>query len=135
MRHSHLIPVLLLLAACSGQPKSISSSQSPVPARADSKIGMPDNNGVVPTVVTVDAPNDPKCKPKYTQIVLPVFQDCLVEGLTFSQVSNVFGMAGKLQSQTGKVALYQWSDHGGVAIVQFTDGHLVSKSQSGLAKE
>ncbi|MEG4242625.1 MAG: type IV pilin-like G/H family protein [Microcoleus sp.] len=85
------------------------------------------------TKVGVEVPTHPSCSRKYVSVKLDTFENCLVDGMTYSQVANVLGYAGKLQSQSGSIEMWQWNDGEGKYLSAiFSDGKLMSKSQIGL---
>ena len=130
------LSAIALVSSCSSRsvetptPAAIVPSASPVAANPNSIIGRIDSTG---TVIKVDTPNDPICHRKYQSVKQDNFKLCLVEGLTFVQVSNVFGHAGELQSSSGTTEIYQWNDGAGkYATALFISGYLSTKSQVGL---
>ena len=85
------------------------------------------------TTVGVEVPTHPSCSRKYVSVKLDTFENCLVDGMTYSQVAKVLGYAGKLQSQSGSIEMWQWNDGEGKYLsAMFSDGKLMSKSQIGL---
>ena len=130
------LSAIALLSSCSSRsvetPKSvaIAPSASPVAANPNSIIGRVDSTG---TVIKIDTPDDPICHRKTQSVKQDNFKLCLVERMTFVQVSNVFGHAGDLQSSSGATEIYQWNDGAGkYASALFVNGYLSSKSQVGL---
>ncbi|MBD2076257.1 hypothetical protein H6F86_20720 [Phormidium sp. FACHB-592] len=108
---------------------SPSPTEAAKPAK-DSNIGKVDATG---TTVVVDVPDNPVCDPETTQTTKEVFETCLIESLTFVQASNVIGFKGELVSQAGTTEIRKWTARGdGVIFATFSDGKLVSKSQSNL---
>lgn len=83
--------------------------------------------------VGVEVPTHPSCSRKYVSVKLDTFENCLVDGMTYSQVANVLGYAGKLQSQSGSIEMWQWNNGEGKYLsAMFSEGKLISKSQIGL---
>jgi hypothetical protein len=110
-----------LLASCSKAPEA--------PKDPSSLIGQKDQFGAV---AIADVPKLEECSRKYVSVKLDTFQNCIVDGLTYVQVANTFGYAGKIQAESGNSKIYQWNGRDGVVMGSFVDGRLVAKSQSGL---
>jgi hypothetical protein len=111
-------------------PEAVASPTEAATPASDSNIGKVDETG---TTVVVDVPDDEVCRAKTVSVKKAVFETCLIGGLTFVQVSNVFGYKGVLLSQSGTTEVRKWtSGSEGVVLGTFRDGKLVGKSQVNL---
>lgn len=123
-----------LFTACTAPKTTAPPSVPPLASQpnANSDIGKTDARGIV---ITTDTPDAPLCHPAYYQVKKEVFETCLVDGMTFVQVSNAIGYEGVLVSQSGNTEIMRWqagADNERMIIGTFRDGKLVSKSQVGL---
>jgi hypothetical protein len=122
------IALTLLLSACGGSPVGMKSKD--VASNPNSLIGQKDGQGFE---ITVDTPENPACQAKTVSVTMAVFETCLVNGMTYIQVSNIIGFAGEIMADSGTAKLYSWSGRGGSVITaNFLSGKMFSKSQSGL---
>jgi hypothetical protein len=81
----------------------------------------------------VEVPTSESCKRNYVSVKLDTFQECLVEGLSYTQVANTLGYAGTLTSSSGSVEIWQWNGGTGKYLsAVFVSGKMTSKSQVGL---
>lgn len=81
----------------------------------------------------VQIPSDPECNRGYQNVSRAMFETCIKEGMTYSQVSTMIGTEGVSNTQSGNVQIYQWSNgSGGFIIVMFDKDRVVSKSQGGF---
>ena len=97
-----LIPLLILLTACSAAPKEIS---------------IPDN---------------PECHKTTSSLTLEMFQNCFPDGMSYENVAQIIGYPGTVITQSGNSKIYTWNGSSGTMAAQFINNRLVSKSQSGL---
>jgi hypothetical protein len=112
----------LLLGGCSGTPPT---EISPTPSTLSA-----------PAATLPPVPSDPACNRPHVSIKLDTFQSCLVEGMSYIQVANILGSAGTLQAQSGSAQVWEWGDgNGGFLFVSFRDQLMISKSQTGLARQ
>jgi hypothetical protein len=111
------------------EPEDVASLTDTATPASDSNIGKVDETG---TTVVVDVPDDEVCRPKTVSITKAVFETCLIDGLTFVQVSNTIGFEGNLVSQSGNTQIRRWSNGGKILLGTFRNGKLVSKSQVNL---
>lgn len=78
-------------------------------------------------------PGTDVCNLPYSAITIAIYQECIHEGMSYVEVSNIIGWAGKEASSSGSTVEYTWGDgDGGVMSAVFQDNHLISKSQVGL---
>jgi len=133
-----LLAIALTLPACAPSTQTTpTASPSPSPSSAatrvngESQIGLTDAQG---RKVEVDLPDDAICYQKTVQVTLEVFDRCLINGLTFVQVSNAIGYKGTLVSQSGSLETMRWGSgtDGKQIFGTFQDGKLISKTQTGL---
>lgn len=90
-----------------------------------------------PETLAVLAGNPPPgadvCNLPYSAITIAIYQECIHEGLSYVEVSNTVGWAGKEASSSGSTVEYTWGNGDkGVMSAMFQDNRLISKSQVGL---
>lgn len=74
------------------------------------------------------------CQPRsHIHLSYQMFEQCFPEGITYEQVTEIIGSSGRLFSQSGSLAIYQWENRKGSMSASFRDSKLLSKSQINLA--
>jgi hypothetical protein len=111
-----MLPILFLTACISAPPKVAEISPSPVPIVA----------------ARVEKPALPACSRKRAALDLEIYDQCILEGMTFVTVSNIIGFPGTPVSSSGDTTIYQWRYNDTYMTVSFVNNKLTGKSQIGL---
>jgi len=87
-----------------------------------------------PETLAVFAGNPPPgvdvCNLSYSAVTIAIYEKCINPGLSYIQVSNIFGFKGTSVSESGSIAIYTWgSVEGGLVTATFESDKLTSKSQ------
>jgi hypothetical protein len=113
-----------LLFGCSGKAKTsnvATIASSPTETKTE-------------TVAAITTPDKPSCHREFVSVKRDTFDECILIGMSYRQVIEVFGYRGKLVSQADRVEIWEFNGGSGKeAMLTFTDGKLSIKSQSGLA--
>ena len=124
------LAMIVVLHPFKESPTRPAAEPSAAKEQATGDMGKRDEQG---NTITINVPANASCHRRYVSVKLDTFNDCLVEGMTYVQVSNTLGYQGELQSQSGSIKLYQWNDGSGKYLsASFENGRLSSKSQVGL---
>jgi hypothetical protein len=115
-----ILPALLLTSCVSTRAKIV---ESPSPTVVASE-ALP---------APVEKPAIPTCTRRYVALDLEIYNQCVLEGMSFATVSNIIGYAGTPVAASGNAATFRWTGNtGGVMMAVFVNDKLTSKSQSGL---
>ena len=93
--------------------------------------------GVTPNPIAVKKGYPPKgtniCNLPYSALIRAIYEQCLSEGMSYIQVSNIVGWKGEEFASSGSSVTYRWGDgKNGSMIIVFENDRLIYKSQNGL---
>lgn len=117
----------------------LGDAQTQMQFRVDDSMAMinGDQRPTHPETLAVLAGNPPSgvdvCNLSYTALIMKIYQECISEGMSPIEVSNILGWTGTETSNSGSTVIYTWRNHNeGIMTATFKDNRLISKSQVGL---